>query len=46
MIKYISTIVLLATLSSFSQTNNLNLDYLYPSEGLEFKYHDDWGRDN
>ena len=46
MIKYIFTIVLLVTISSFSQTNNSNLDYLYPSEGLEFKYHDDWGRDN
>lgn len=46
MLKYLFSILYLNSLISFSQSENSNLNFLYPSEGLVFKYHDDWGRNN
>lgn len=47
MTKYIVQIVFLNSALCFSQSDNLsNLEYLYPSEGLELIYQDDWGRVN
>jgi len=46
MIRGLVQIIFLNSLLSFSQSNNSNLEYLYPSEGLEFKYQEDWGREN
>ena len=46
MVKYIVQIFFLNSLFTFSQSIQSNLEYLYPSEGLEFKYQDNWGRKN
>ena len=46
MTKNIFSILFLLHFFSFSQQDNLALDFLYPSEDLVFKYHDDWGKKN
>lgn len=46
MTKNIFSILFLLHFLSFSQQDNLALDFLYPSEDLVFKYHDDWGKKN
>ena len=46
MTKNILSILFLLHFLSFSQQDNLALDFLYPSENLIFKYHDDWGKKN
>ena len=46
MTKNIFSILFLLHFFSFSQLQNSNLDFLYPSEGSIFKYHDDWGGKN
>ena len=40
-------ILLLAVIFSISScTNNASIDYLYPSEDLIIRNHDDWGEGN
>jgi lysophospholipase L1-like esterase len=46
MIKFIIQLIFLNSLLTFSQSIHSNLEYLYPSEGLEFRYQEDWGRAN
>ena len=46
MTKNIFSILFLLHFFSFSQQDNLALDFLYPSEDLVLKYHDDWGKKN
>ena len=46
MTKNIFSILFLLPFFSFSQQDNPALDFLYPSENIALKYHDDWGKEN
>ena len=44
MTKNIFSILFTSNFFSFSQQDNPALDFLYPSEDVVLKYHDDWGK--